>query len=197
MMKRTPPLTAEEFAARLKASPEAVAAAKARYEQTQQNAAEYRGHAAPVVQALRGAGINVDSISAAQGDSRATSVLLEHLRKPYPQKVVGEISNTLATPQARSAWPILVSEYKARPAPNPSEGLGPKNGLANALAATVTKDTIDELIALVKDPSHGSSRLLLLRGIRRSRTPQAKQAIEELASDPQLAREIASWKKRK
>ena len=73
--------------------------------------------------------------------------------------------------------------------------MGPKDGLANALAATVTKDTIDELIALAKDPAHGSSRLLLLSGIRRSRTPQAKKAIEELAFDPALAKEIASWPK--
>jgi len=75
--------------------------------------------------------------------------------------------------------------------------LGPKNGLANALAATVSRTTIDELIALAKDPSHGGSRLLLLRGIRRSRTPQAKQAIDELASDPEFAEEIASWPKRR
>jgi hypothetical protein len=75
--------------------------------------------------------------------------------------------------------------------------MGPKDGLANALATTVTKDTIGELIALAKDPAHGSSRLLLLRGIRRSRTPQAKQAIEELAPDPQLTKEIASWKRKK
>jgi hypothetical protein len=54
---------------------------------------------------------------------------------------------------------------------------------------------IDELIALAKDRSHGSSRLLLLRGLRKSRTPAAKKALEELASDPELSKEIASWRR--
>jgi len=115
MIKRTPPRNAEEFAARLNASPEVVAAAKARYEETQRRAEKYRADAAPVVQALRDTGTNVRSISDARGDSLALSVLLEHLRMPHPQKVIGEIANALATPQARSAWPILVSEFKARP----------------------------------------------------------------------------------
>ena len=73
--------------------------------------------------------------------------------------------------------------------------LGAKSGLAAALAETVTDDSIDELIVLAKDRSHGSSRLLLLRGLRRSRAPAAKKALEELASDPELSKEIASWRR--
>jgi hypothetical protein len=72
--------------------------------------------------------------------------------------------------------------------------LGAKSGLAVALAATATDTVMDELITLAKDRSHGSSRLLLLRGLRKSKSTMAKRAIEDLASDPELAKEIASWR---
>jgi hypothetical protein len=74
--------------------------------------------------------------------------------------------------------------------------LGAKSGLAVALAATATEDVMDRLIDLAKDRSHGSSRLLLLKALRRSKSTVAKRAIEELASDPDLAKEIASWKRK-
>lgn len=54
---------------------------------------------------------------------------------------------------------------------------------------------VDELIALAKDRSQGHSRLLLLRGLKKSKSAKAKRALEELASDPVLAKEIASWRK--
>jgi len=44
-----------------------------------------------------------------------------------------------------------------------------------------------------KDRSNGSSRLLLLKAFRKSKTDVAKKAIEDLVSDPDLAKEIATW----
>ncbi|GAB7129746.1 hypothetical protein JCM19000A_42540 [Silvimonas sp. JCM 19000] len=43
----------------------------------------------------------------------------------------------------------------------------------------------------------GESRVLLLSELkqRRNKNPLAKQVIDELASDPELVREIASWSK--
>lgn len=193
MTKQSVRVTAAELIARLAVDPSHVARREAIDAAVSSRAAEYRAQAAPVVLALRRAGVPVDSIGEATGVADAVPVLLEHLQKPYPAKVLWSIANALSSPAARSAWPILMAEYRKRPPDSPRE-FGPKDGLANALAATVTKCTIDELIALAKDPSHEDSRLLLLPGIRRSRAPQAKRAIGELASDPQLAKEIASWR---
>jgi hypothetical protein len=72
-----------------------------------------------------------------------------------------------------------------------------KDGLACALTATVTEAVMDEMVALAKDRSNGDSRLLLLRGLKKSKSAIARQALEELASDPALSKEIASWRKRK
>jgi len=198
-------MTLAEHDAQLKAEgryEQVLAIQKNKRDEAARRAARYQIEMAPVVQALRDAGVPVDAVRAdfierSGAYHKALPVLLEHLKKPYPLEVLGTIAQALAVPAARIAWPVLVTEYKKWPPPGKGEGMGPKDGLANALVATVTQDTMDELIALAKDPSHGSNRVLLLRGIRRSRAPQAKQAIEELASDPQLAKEIASWKRKK
>ncbi len=75
--------------------------------------------------------------------------------------------------------------------------LGAKDGLACALSVAVTDETLPELIALAKDRTQGESRVLLLSALkkRRNKNPLAKQAIEQLASDPDLEKEIASWRK--
>ncbi|CBJ41556.1 conserved protein of unknown function [Ralstonia solanacearum CFBP2957] len=66
------------------------------------------------------------------------------------------------------------------------------------MSVAVTDETLPELIALAKDRTQGESRVLLLSALkkRRNKNPLAKQAIEELASDPDLEKEIASWRKR-
>lgn len=122
----------------------------------------------------------------------AIPVLLDHLLRPYSDRVRSGIARALAVPDARYAWPLLVREYKA--APLDSEV---KDGLGAALWVTSSDAVIDELIALAKDRSHGGSRLFLLRGLKRSRKPAAKQALDELSNDPELAKEIASWKRSK
>lgn len=70
-----------------------------------------------------------------------------------------------------------------------------KDGLAVALAGASDDSVMQDLIELAKDKNHGSSRVLLLFGIKRSILPEAKRAIEELAGDPELAKEIKSWRR--
>lgn len=200
MTRRSTPVTTTELLARLAADPDYVARRKEIEREAAERGSKYRIEEAPVVKALRDAGVEVgsvwDLVNTAKPYPKAIPVLVEQLGEPYSSSVREGIARALAVRDARSAWPILVDGYRKEQT-LPGNRSGAKDGLAVALSATVTDDTIDELIALAKDPSHGSTRLLLLRGIRRSRTPQAKQAIEELASDPQLSKEIASWKKRK
>lgn len=64
-----------------------------------------------------------------------------------------------------------------------------KDGLAVALSVIVTDDTIEELVALVKDERNGDSRLLLLTGLDRSRHPIAQKALESLTTHPYLGGE--------
>lgn len=199
MTKRPPSVTAAELTARLQATPEFVAQQQERERALAERVARHREEQAPIVSELCEAGIQIhilpDLLKRSVPYPTAIPILLRHLLLPYSDVTRETLARILAVPDARNAWPILVAEY--RKAPMGKENgvrLGAKSGLAVALAATATDTVMDELITLAKDRSHGSSRLLLLRGLRKSKSTMAKRAIEDLASDPELAKEIASWR---
>lgn len=106
------------------------------------------------------------------------------------------IARCLAVHDAIYAWPKLVELYRAEPCTERyADGI--KSDLAVAVAGTTTEENIPTLVELVRDRSNGSSRLHFLRKLRRSKNPLAKQALEDLATDPDLEKEIASWRKRR
>jgi hypothetical protein len=193
MAKRQPPVTAAELTARLQADPEFVAKQQERERALAERVARNRAEQAPIVAELLKAGVQLhdlwDLIPRSAPYPTAIPILLKHLQLPYSDVTRETLARSLAVPDARFAWHTLVAEYiKA-----PMVRLGAKDGLAVALAATATDSVMDELIALAKDRSHGSSRLLLLRALRKSKTAAAKQAIEELASDPESPRILSAW----
>ena len=120
------------------------------------------------------------------------------MTQDYSDRIKEGIARALSVPDAKNAWSLLVAEYRKAPE-GVEDGimLGAKDGLAVALSATATDGVIEQLVSLAKDRSNGDSRLLLLRALRKSRTAAAKEAIEELAKDPALQKEIASWRKKK
>jgi hypothetical protein len=65
-----------------------------------------------------------------------------------------------------------------------------KDGLAVAIANTADDTVIDEVIALARDPSHGTTRVLLLSALERSEDPRARAALMELGTDPDLKKQI-------
>lgn len=166
--------------------------------------------AAPLLADLRAVGFEADSHWDVNGKVEAHTeiipVLLKHLVLPYSDAIKNGLSRALAIPHpaVRKAWPVLMKEYRNAPegqgiiAAGDTEPrlLGAKEGLANTLVAAVTEKTLPELITLVQDRSLGESRVLLLRPLRRRRNknPLVKQVLEELANDPELAKEIASWR---
>jgi hypothetical protein len=110
----------------------------------------------------------------------------------YSDKTREFIARALAVREARYLWPVFVKEYLNEPI-----GSNAKEGLAVALMVTVTDATMEEFVALAKDRRNGPSRLYFLRALKRSKNPIAKEALAVLASDPDLEKEIASWRPRK
>ena len=200
MTKRRPLETAAELSARLEADPAFVKREQEREKERVERSLRLRAEQEPMLAELREVGWNVSSVWDLVNTStpyrEAIPILLKHLLMPYSDRTREGIARALAVRDARSAWPILVSEY--RKAPIGEENgirLGAKSGLAAALAAVATNDLMGELVDLAKDRSNGSTRLILLRALRRSKSAVAKRAIEELASDPDLEKEIASWRR--
>jgi hypothetical protein len=154
---------------------------------------------ASLVEELRGVGIDIAYLGDLRYDTpnfeRGIAIILEHLAKDYSEPTKSVIAFLLTTPKAKIGWPTLVEEYRRT-----EQGVKPlclKNTLAAALAQTVTSSTEDELLKLAQDRQNGTSRVLLLRGLRRSWKSEIKQALLDLASDPDLKKEITSWKRSK
>lgn len=188
MAEKRKKVTVQELAAQLAADPVYQARFRQQEEERQRRVAELTVAEAPLVAELVALGLAVrsiwDLVSRAMPYPEAIPVLLRHLSQSYPDRVREGIARALAVPDARDAWPTLVSAYRAEPEN------GTKDGLAVALAAIARDDLLDEVIALLRDPNNGPSRVLLIKPLRRSRDPRAQRALMGLGADPQLAKEV-------
>jgi hypothetical protein len=164
----------------------------------------------PILLELHSIGLNIENIgeliTKRDRYEAAIPILLHHLILPYSDEILETIGRALAVPEpkVREAWPILLNEYRKNPdgriidvdSDQRTSRRGAKDGLACALAVAVTKDTLNDLIELAMDHHNGVSRIFLLSALKRSKDERAKRAIDVLAADPQLAIEIASWRKK-
>lgn len=137
----------------------------------------------------------------------AISILLKHLALPYSDRIREGIARSLAVPdpEVREAWSFLVDQYRIAPngkgvvavGDRKEYKLGTKDALALVLRTIVSEKTMEEFLGLAKDPLMGESRILLLGALKKSKDSRLKEAVEYLALDPVLAKEIASWTKKK
>ncbi|MEP6652325.1 MAG: hypothetical protein ABJA82_03145 [Myxococcales bacterium] len=181
-------MTAAELMARLNADPNFVAQRAEGEEVRQKRTAEWRRAEEPLIAELRVAGYTVDSawdlVNTSEPYLEALPILLQHLQQPYPGPVREGIARALAVRPARSGWDVFKRLYRTE------QDKRAKDGLAVAIAATADDDVIDEVIGLVRDERHGSSRLLLLSALERSKDPRARAALMDLGTDPDLQEEI-------
>lgn len=141
----------------------------------------------PLLAELREAGIVVESVWNLRENGptppAALPILVKHLGYDYPDRIMEGIALGLAVPAAARWWPELKERYINATGPDA------KLGLANALIATATPKTADELVDLIKDPSNGNTRVLLLRPLKKSKTPETRRFLEGLRSDDYFGRE--------
>lgn len=196
-------LTADEFA-RLKLTDEEKARLRAineaRAQERETQALELRQEEEPIVRDLHAVGYDVasvwDLVNTSARYAKAVPVLLKHLRLPYSEATREGIARALAVdePAVQSAYVELVEQYRDAPF---GAGRGrAKGGLACALAAAATETTLPHLAALVLDRQQGPSRVLLLSALRKSKSALAKQTLRTAESDPELRKEIASWRRK-
>ncbi|WP_052417598.1 hypothetical protein [Cellvibrio mixtus] len=206
MKKKTE--TTEEWFARLQADPEYVARQAEQEAKFAEKSARIAAEEKPILDELLTIGLDVDELSdfinTADQYVEAIPVLTKHMLLPYSDVIRETLARALAIPESKSIWSLLVQEYIKAPIGKGIKlrgdveefNLGYKSGLACALSVAVTDETLPELIELLKDKRHGESRVLLLSAIQKSKNPLAIQATQELADDPDLKIEIASWKKK-
>lgn len=182
--------TAAELIAELEADPTWLGRRRQREEEFQHREQAYSRAEAPVVKALRQAGVPVDSVwdlvNSTNRYAQSFPILLEHLRQPYPDAVREGMARALAVPSAKSVWPSLVELYRNESAPQT------KDGLAVALSNIADDDVIDELVVLALQADHGESRIFLLSALERSKLPQARNALQTLTEDPTTRKQAKS-----
>ena len=198
MNTKRKPQTAAEFFAELNADPVFQAAQAERDKPRLEQVAKLKAASKPLDDALRAVCPLVtdgvwDLVNTGERYDEALPILFEHLTKDYPDEILDGIARALAVPQALPYRPTFIRLFRRDPPV--SEGF--RYGLGIAISRTTGPDNLQETIELAKDWSLGDSRLALLFAIRRSRKPEIRQVIEELSHDPDLAKEIASWKRGK
>jgi hypothetical protein len=165
-----------------------VASQRQQEEERLKREAEHRLAEAPLVDELRAAGFQVQSawdlVNTPGSYPKAVPILLAHLSRPYPAAVREGIARALAVPEASSGWELLTRLYREE------HEVRVKDGLAVAIAGAANGELIGDVIALARDTSQGPSRILLLNALRRSADPRGRAALMELATDPDLAKEI-------
>lgn len=186
-MSRRRPKAADEFMKELEADPEWRVAQAERERRTAEQEARYAEAEKPVVAALAEIGVQVESVwdLVNRKDDHyadAVPVLVAHLQDgSYPDRVREGIARSLSFRKAAPAWSDIVELYRST-----TDSFDLQEGLAVAMAGTVTDETVDELVAEAQREEHGESRLLLLLGLKRLGTPAAREALEGLRDDPEL-----------
>lgn len=182
----------------------------AREEDRQQSIERIRIEALPILNELRDAGIEVESVGELIGRSTpyptAIPILLRHLQLPYSDVVRSTIARCLAVPEPEviAAWKMIETIYleaktgKGFVAPSDTGvyELGLKDALACTLAASTTDETKEALLQLLRNKHNGPSRILMLRALKRVLTGQQLiDTFDELSNDSELSIEIKSLQK--
>jgi hypothetical protein len=180
-------VTAAELLAKLHADSGYLSRKKEQDETFQRKQKEYARAELPMVEELRAAGVPVNSawdlVNTPNLYPQSLPILLSHLQRPYPDAVRDGIARAMAVPGAKFAWPLLVKLYRQE------QGNRTRQGLAVALSNIADDELVSELIALARDADLGTSRILLLDALRRSRLPIARRALSDFATDPLLRKE--------
>lgn len=192
MRKRS--MTLDEHDAQLKAegSYEAVKARQERQEEERQKrVAEWRQAERPLVDELNTKGLAVtsvwDLVNSKAHYSAVIPILLDHLTRPYPERVREGIARSLAVPESIVGWKILLNAFRDEKSYNTR---GPKWALALALGAAGNDDVLDDIFPLLEDKDLGRSRVPLLAILGRSRNPRSREILNALQDDETIGNEV-------
>lgn len=179
---------------RLREDPEYRAAVEQAASQRAALANQRRIAARPVVDDLRAAGIDLESVSdlykSPESYPIAIPILLEHLARAYPERVLLYIGSALPNKPPKEWWPTFKRLYLATQSP------AVRDRLAASMSACAVREHYPELLEFVNNSDLGESRIYFLRPINRIGNRiakgQGRAVIAELADDPELGKEATA-----
>ena len=192
------PMTVEELLEKCNSDPEWVAAKKERDRKFAEIRMASELAQRPLVDDLKKVGVHIKSawelVNTKTPYPLAIPVLLNHLNRPYPERVREGIARALAVREAHSGWSTLLDAFKVDP---DQSTIGVKWALALALGAAATDAELDDVIPLLRDRSNGENRVPLLAILGRSKDPRADALLLELADEPGIALDVAAVKRKR
>jgi len=189
------PITAGEWDAWANSDPEHVAKMAQLDAQHKEMDSRLRRASRGVLADLRKAGLklsNIEDLWRFQPEGDAMRVVLKHIKANEEVVLLRVLAQAMDCPGAREFW----DEIKGLYCSERRDGLL-RDLLANAVVAALTKDRIEDLMRLIEDPHNGSSRVLLLCGLRRFRSPHVEPFLERMSKDPDLCIQIGVMLKRR
>ena len=192
-------MNASEFLKSKKNDADWIAKRKAISERAAQNKALFFANQQAILADLRTAGFQYKDLWEMQSSPgpyrEALPILLKHLNGDYLDATRATIARCLAVRDARRFFDLIVAAYEREPLYVEDKPSATKDGLAIAVAATATSDKLAQLIKLLKNGELGESRIFLLSPLRkRAKENIVRIALQELTLDPNLTKEINSWK---
>jgi hypothetical protein len=159
-----------------------------------ERANEFRVAEQPILADLAAAGVQLDTVwhlyKTPALREPAIPVLLDHLTRDYPDRVLEGIASGLQDRGARPWWPDLSALYLT------TEREVVRDRLAAALAVCAMREHYGQLLAFVANPELGESRIYFLRPINRIgnriSAGKGRSVIESLAADPVMGREATA-----
>jgi hypothetical protein len=120
----------------------------------------------------------------------AIPVLLDHLERDYPERVLQDIGNALPFKPAPSWWDDFKRLYVT------TESDAVRDRLAASMSGSARRAHYNDLLAFIQNESLGSSRIYFLRPINRIGNRMAagegRAVIETVAEDPVLGKEATA-----
>ena len=148
----------------------------------------------PVLNDLRAVGVDVESLyhlyKQPEAYDVAIPVLLDHMRRDYPERTLEDIGHALPFKPAVKWWDDVKALY-----------LGTQSGavrdrLAAALAQCAVKRHYEDLLRFVNDETLDESRIYFLRPINRignqMEPGKGRAVVESVAEDKTLGREATA-----
>lgn len=191
--KTTPKLaTAAEFINKLDQDPEFVRRREGQGKHVRALAERLARAERPLVEALNDAGVPVKSVwnlvNTAKDYPQAIPVLVAHLKDPLPFRIREGIARALTVKHAgEAAYTELVREFKELPDSTDAAQHGFKWALANAISVVAERGHFHEVVELVRDRRHGTTRGTLALRLPDLDRDQAVGALIDLLADDEVS----------
>ncbi len=145
----------------------------------------------PLVADLQAAGVPVDSAwelyEHPELGETAYPLLLKHLRRVYPDRILDGIARGFTKDVARRHWQELLDIYLTDDRPEV------RDGLAATLSSCAARAHYADLVSIVENEALGESRIYFLRPLNRVGNRldagAGRNIIERFVNDPQLGTE--------